>query len=409
MNGLYIKTPELNFLQWRKQDVEFQLEEYLPFILSKLNTKYSECSGFEINDLPGTYDTDGFKYDNLKLLQIKLKTIGGEQDIGVKLPMPSPNDDIFTINRNNYILTSLYTDDLFYFYNKTLHTISFRIYPNGSWAAFKGSQVKNQKLLSIASIAHSLGILTNWFKEYAILGKSEEVPKGSKTAQLKNGDIFVYKLADEYSELTLTHDLFIASLDVEQIKSFDGIDVDGVMKRIIEQNPFEFSFEYEFTHGYSDLETLYFYMLKEYENEEYHRFEEIHLSFKRIKYYQQVLSPIANKIKSIRNIFNKAKNLSTDISWKQRIPANVATKFLKKYKYLQYLELNPFIEIDVKHKIVTPLDNVPKYMRSTAYSGVKQICPLNSPDSANIGVVQSMASSCTLDPYGKFLNVESIL
>lgn len=409
MNGLYLKTPELNFLKWRKQDVEFNLEEYLPFMLSQLNTKYSECTGFEINDLPGNYDTDGFKYDNLKLLRIKLKTIGGEQDIGVKLPIPSPNDDIFTINRNNYILTSLYTDDLYFFFDRTLFTISFRILPNGAWVAYKGSQVKNQKLLGLATILHCMDIMKDWFSEYTIIPKGNEIPSTDEIFMTDAGNAFVYKLNDKYKELTLTHELILNSLNVDNVKTLESIDIDVIMKRVNEQNPFEFTFEYEFSHGYNDLHTLYTNMLNAYNNEEYHRFEEIHLDFKRVKYYQQVLSPIASKIKSIKSIFSRAKSLSTDISWNQRIPANVATKYLKKYKYLQYLELNPFIEVDVKHKIVIPLNNVPKYMRSTSFFGVNQICPLNSPDSANIGIVQSIASSAKIDPYGKFINVKSII
>jgi len=416
MNGIHRNTGTFDLLDWRDEDIKYQQEEYIPFLLNKLNTKYSTIENWKISDLSDTDDCEGYRYSNLKMLNVTLKTIGGTAEINVKLPTPSA-DDIFVINRNPYILINQYIDDLYYFYNKDLFTVSFRINHNtGGWVAFKGSQAKAQKQIPLILVLHYLKLLDSYFTNVEFV---KELPENCEVWIDEDtvSEKFVHKIhdelyfiADSIDVLTNTRDLIIKSISL--MHKFDlnnNAELTKVAKFVEAQNPFEYSYEYEFVHGYCDLPTLYTNMLREYDNDVYHRFDEIHLKFKRVKYYSQVLTPLANKIKNIRNIFDRAKNLTQDISWKQRIPANIMTKYLKKYKHLQYLELNAFTEIDMKYKLVTPLKNVPKYMRSTAYTGFQSICPLNTPDNKNIGAVQSLVASVDLDKNGKFNDIQSII
>ena len=416
MNGIKLKSVDFTITKWRKDDVDFHLSEYIPFLLKKLNSKYSEVKRIEINDLDMNDENHGFRYSNLKKLNVILETIKGQTDINLYLPVPG-NDDIFIINKKPYILVNQLIDDIFYFQNKDIFTISFRInHDTGGWIPFKGSQAKAQKQIPIIHVMQGLGILEDYFPNPEFV-KSKPDHKLANDKHDPTEDKFVWKISDDiyflsdnFKTLTNTHKLVLKSLDLVEKYTFQNTTlINKLMKTVESQSPFSYSYEYEFTKGYSDLVSLYKDIFTHYNEDKYHKFDDIHLDFKRIRYYAQVLDPLATRVRNIKTMFNRARNLTSDINWNQKIPNNMIIKYIRKYKYLQYLELNIFTEIDYKYKCVIPLNNVPKSMRSTSWSGVHAICPLNSPDNKSIGIVQSLVTDCKLDKYGKFKDFRPIL
>jgi len=395
MNGIYLKSEQLSFLQWRKDNVNYLLNNYVPFLLNKLNTKYSEIKSYEYHDLTNEMTSDGYRFTNIKVLKITLETIGGTITTSVKLPIPS-DEDIFIMNRKPYILVNLLADSLFYFYMRDIYTISFRIFKDGKWRPYKGSQVKNQKAIPIFKVLHALELLDDWFPNYTI--DNHNIPN-SFSFEMVDGIFFN---SDKVDVITSTHQLIIDSLKGDTTKDIDSIDSADIISKIEQQNPFDYSYEYEFVKGYSDLKSLYSDIMTHYANDKYHKFDEIHTDFKRVIYYEQVLKILASRIKNIKDRFAKAKNLTNDINWSQRIPANCMTKAMKKYKYMQYLDPNPFIEISAKYKLVIDLENIPLYMRNTSMTAYGKICPLDSPDNNHIGQIQALVSNVSLDKFGQF-------
>jgi len=402
MNKIFVsKNEPISVLEWRKQNVEYLIDEYIPFLINKLKTPKTDVKDIKLEELTGQYSTEGFSYKNLKLLSFVLITNRGEFDIKVKLPVPS-HDDIFTINRKHYILVNVLHDHIYYILNKTIYSVTFRITHEGLWYQFKGSQSKTQVGIPLVNLFYTLNILDTWFKNYEISSESIE---GKECIQIGDSKEWFCYDKDEQREKDFYHGYELLKKSFQYIKKWDHVvkNSDKLMDKINAHNPFEYSLEYEFLLGYNDLGKLYNEMLERYQEKYLQLVDEIHIDFKRVGYYSTLLTPFEKRIQTLLGLFKRAKN--ADIAWHQKMPNNLLTKDAKTNKYLQYLELkNPFEEIAIKTKLVTPLDNVPKYMRKTMNSAYGQICPLDTPDSKNIGVVQHLAVTANLDKNGFFIS-----
>jgi len=403
MNGLYtVGKSEFPILNWRIDNVDYLLSEYIPFLISKLNTKKSETKDIKIQELTGQYSTEGFSYKNLKLLSFVLETNRGQFDMKVKLPVPS-QDDIFTINRKYFILVNVLHDHIFYILNKTIYTVTFRISDEGLWYLFRGSQSKSQVGIPLISIMYVLDIIDNWFKDWKI---EQDPQKDNKRKYIRIGESNEYfsYIPDELKEEQYYTTYNLIENSFKYVKKWSDIEKqkENIYEKVMKQNPFDYSLEYEFILGHNDLSRLYNTILESYQEKYLELKDEIHIDFKRVAYYSTLLKPFEYKIQNLISLFARAKNV--DISWHQKLPNNLITKDAKTNKYLQYLELkNIFEEIAIKTKLTIPLENVPKYMRKTMNSAIGQICPIDSPDNKNIGIVQHAAITAKLDKNGYFI------
>ena len=408
MNKIRITSneTELPVLEWRRRNVEFLQREYIPYMLNKLNTNKSEISDIMISELSGQYSTEGFKYNNIKLLEFTLKTNRGEFPIKIKLPIPS-DDDIYVLNRKHYIMVNILNDDIYYIFNKTIYSVTFRISEEGMWYQYKGSQSKSTNGIPLVQVLQSLEILGDWLPNFRFTSDDESDNKTKRSAPISKEGYLTYDIAPEqYNNFKDAYDLIERSIINLKNEADLNKNIDKVLDKVNNQNPFDYSLMYGFIRGHEELPQLYNEILMSYKSENFIP-NEIHIKFKRVAYYETVLKPLENRIKSIANLFSRAKNV--DISWHQKIPNNLITKALRSdkniSKYLQYLEFHNIFNEDLKHKVVIPLNNVPKYLRNTSHSAKEYfaIDPINTPDSKQIGIVQHLTYMTKLDDYGYFL------
>ena len=404
MNGLYtVGKSDFPILKWRNDNIDYLLSEYIPFLISKLNTNKSETRNIQISELSAQYSTEGFSYKNLKFLSFELETNRGKFDMKVKLPVPS-GDDIFTINRKYFILVNILQDHIFYILNGMIYTVTFRISDEGLWFPFRGSQSRTQVGVPLITLLYSLDILDKWFPDYKI--ESDPANKDSNREYIRIGDTNEYLSykPDKLREIEYNAAYKIIKKSAALIKKWSTVESqkDATLERIEKYNPFTYSLEYEFILGYNDLPTFYNHVLESYQDKYLDLKDEIHIDFKRVAYYTTLLKPFEYKIQNLISLFKRAKNV--DISWHQKLPNNLITKDAKTNKYLQYLELkNIFEEIAIKTKLANPLENIPKYMRKTMNSAVGHICPIDTPDNKNVGAVQHATITTKLDPNGYFI------
>jgi len=402
MNKIFVSHNEpITSLEWRRNNVQYLLDNYIPFLINKLKTDKTDVKDIKLEELTGQYSTEGFSYKNLKLLSFILVTNRGEFEIKVKLPVPS-DDDIFTINRKHYILVNILYDNIYYILNRTINSVTFRITYEGLWFQFKGSQSKSQVGVPLVNVLYTLDTLDYWFSNYEV---STEKIEGKECIEIgESGEWFCYE-KDEARETEFSEGYDLLKRSFIHIKKWNLLEKnkEKLLDKVTSHNPFEYSLEYEFLLGHNDLGRLYNEMIEKYQEKYLHLEDEIHIDFKRVGYYNTLLIPFERRIQTLLGLFKRAKN--ADIAWHQKMPNNLLTKDAKVNKYLQYLELkNPFEEIGIKTKLVTPLTNVPKYMRKTMNSGYGQICPLDTPDSKNIGVVQHLAVTSNIDNKGYFIS-----
>ncbi len=382
---LFVKSyvPSTNILQWRKENAHLILTQYIPFLFQKLE----ETGKYEIKlqyELSSKYSSEGFHPQNILLLKVKKRVIPIDETLEYVIKVVTPNyEDVIYLGKP-HILVSCIIDNGYYIRNGEIRFYKFMVTKDGL-VSNGGAPVALFKILK------HYNLLDKFLGEYELL---ESVPSDY---ELKG--YYIVKGRQKYLVVKNNKVTPVQKLIADSFAGITDVLYNYEVQTIEKWFEAEVPYDLQFVEKIKTFKEILIRALKDYNK--YSHYSEIHIKFKRLRYLETLLDPLAYKIQKIKKLVEKQND---SLILKQKIPHDIITQYAKTCKLLQYLDFtNPLEEIAYKTKVVLNLDNPPAYLRDTHLTYTNYICPLDTPDNENVGKNRHLAIDAPIDEYGRFI------
>jgi len=396
-----------NLLKWRKRNLQLILDEYIPFIVDKLNTDVVQVVGYKLAPVTRQYEFAGFAPENLLELSVTLQPkIEDSKPHTSHVLVPIPNkQDFFSMGGSTYIMVNVLMDEPYLIFRGEIRSTHF-IVSNGMvyYDSYKQSLRGNKQRVKtpLYKLIAAFDLFPRYFKNARFVEEKDIPPNHEVNGKVITRIGSIYFISDDYiKNLRPVQKLILNSLRRATKKSDVILTDNKKAEFVIKFGLLPIPLRNMFTSGYTNTIDIFIDALDEYDK--YSHLEDVHLRFKRLKYAEIPIEALQEEISRFNKLSEKDLAKGKQVS----LATNRLVKAAKQSRFIQWVDLNnPIQEIAMRNKITAEAPRVGLYVRNVSKYQVPHICPLDTPDSEKVGMNMYATPEIEVNEYGQFITSE---